>query len=227
MVGGEGTGKVLRGDVVVGLGEDAEGIEGSVGVETVFLCADDKRGGDDAGVDKGMGKAYGMATSGASGRDGEGETREMEDFCKGHGDGGVERLEDSVRTKGGGAVVDGHLVVGDGLRFAGGIARDDEGHVGRRGGYAEGGEGLTGGMESHGGEGSEAGTLGAGERGEGVARLRNSRERWLFGGEGVCGGGVKGGGFKGGGEGGTVAVGGAGGVKGDGGDAVAEGVEDF
>ena len=167
-----------------------------------------------------------MATSGASGGDGEGETREMEDFCKGHGDGGVERLEDSVRTKGGCAVVDGHLVVGDGLRFAGGVARDDESHVGGRGGDAEGGEGLTGGMESHGGEGSEAGALGAGERGEGVARLRNregvarlrnSRERWLFGG----------GGFKSGGEGGTVAVGGAGGVEGDGGDAVAEGVEDF
>ena len=193
MVGGEGTGKVLRGDVVVGLGEDAEGIEGSVGMKAVFLCADDKGRGDDAGVDKGMGKAYGMATSGAGGRDCKGETREMEDFCKGHGDGGVERLEDTVRTEGGGAVVDGHLVVGDGLRFTGGITRDDESHVGRRGGYAEGGEGLTGGMESHGGEGCEAGSLGAGERGEGVARLRNregmarlrnSRERWLFGGGG-------------------------------------------
>ena len=167
-----------------------------------------------------------MATSGAGSGDGEGETREMEDFCKGHGDGGVERLEDTVRTEGSGAVVDGHLVVGDGLRFAGGIARDDKSHVGGRGGDAEGGEGLTGGMESHGGEGSEAGALGAGERGEGVARLRNregvarlrnSRERWLFGG----------GGFKGGGEWGTVAVGGAGGVEGDSGDAVAEGVEDF
>ena len=89
MVGGEGTGKVLRGDVVVGLGEDAEGIEGGVGMKTVFLCADDKGGGDDAGVDKGMGETYGMATSGAGGRDGEGETREMEDFGKGHGDGGV------------------------------------------------------------------------------------------------------------------------------------------
>ena len=226
MVGGEGTGKVLRGDVVVGLGEDAEGIEGCVGVKAVFLCADNKGGGDDAGVDKGMGEAYGMATSGASGGDGEGETREMEDFCKGHGDGGVERLEDTVRTEGSGAVVDGHLVVGDGLRFAGGIARDDESHVGGRGGDAEGGKGLTGCMESHGGEGSEAGALGTSERGEGVARkrnregvarLRNSRERWLFGG----------GGFKGGGEWGTVAVGGAGGVEGDSGDAVAEGVEDF
>ena len=167
-----------------------------------------------------------MATSGAGSGDGEGETREMEDFCKGHGDGGVERLEDSVRTEGRGAVVDGHLVVGDGLRFAGGIARDDESHVGGRGGDAEGGEGLTGGMESHGGEGSEAGSLGTSEMVEGVARLRNrervarlrnSRERWLFGG----------GGFKGGGEWGTVAVGGAGGVEGDSGDAVAEGVEDF
>ena len=178
----------------MGLGEDAEGIEGGVGVKAVFLCADDKGRGDDAGVDKGMGETYGMATSGASGGDGEGETREMEDFCKGQGDGGVKRLEDTVRTEGGGAVVDGHLVVGDGLRFAGGIARDDESHVGGRGGDAEGGEGLTGGMESHGGEGSEAGALGAGERGEGVARLRNrervarlrnSRERWLFGGGGV------------------------------------------
>ena len=163
VVGGEGTGKVLRGDVVVGLGEDAEGIEGGVGVKAVFLCADDKGRGDDAGVDKGMGKANGMATSGAGGGDGEGETREMEDFCKGHGDGGVERLEDTVRTEGGGAVVDGHLVVGDGLRFAGGVARDDESHVGRRGGDAEGGKGLTGCMESHGGEGSEAGSLGAGK----------------------------------------------------------------
>ena len=217
MVGGEWTGKVLRGDVVVGLGEDAEGIEGGVSMEAVFLCADDKGGGDDAGVDKGMGETYGMATSGASGGDGEGETREMEDFCKGHGDGGVERLEDTVRTEGSGAVVDGHLVVGDGLRFAGGIARDDKSHVGGRGGDAEGGKGLTGGMESHGGEGSEAGALGASEMGKGVARLRNSRERWLFGG----------GGFKGGGEWGAVAVGGAGGVEGDSGDAVAEGVEDF
>ena len=66
-----------------------------------------------------------MATSGAGSGDGEGETLEMEDFCKGHGDGGVKRLEDTVRTEGGGAVVDGHLVVSDGLRFAGGIARDD------------------------------------------------------------------------------------------------------
>ena len=236
MVGGEGTGKVLRGDVVVGLGEDAEGIEGGVGVKAVFLCADDKGRGDDAGLDKGMGKAYGMTTSGAGGRDGEGETREMEDFSKGHGDGGVERLENTVRTEASGAVVDGHLVVGDGLRFAGGIARDDESHVGGRGGDAEGGKGLTGGMEGHGGEGCEAGALGTGERGEevarlrnreGVARLRNSRERWLFGGGGGKGWGVKGGGFKGGGEGGTVAVGGAGGVEGDSGDAVAKGVEDF
>ena len=194
----------MRGDVVVGLGEDAEGIEGGVGVKAVFLCADDKGRGDDAGVDKGMGETNGMATSGASGRDGEGETREMEDFGKGHGYSGVERLKDTVRTEGSGAVVDGHLVVGDGLRFAGGVARDDESHVGGRGGYAEGGKGLTGGMESHGGEGSEAGALGAGERGEGVARLRNregmarlrnSRERWLFGGGGVCGGEGKGGGF--------------------------------
>lgn len=220
----------------MGLGEDAESIEGSVGVKAVFLCADDKGGGDDAGVDKGMGEADGMAASGAGGRDGEGETREMEDFGKGHGDGGVERLKDTVRTKGGGAVVDGHLVVGDGLRFAGGVARDDESHVGGWGGDAEGGKGLTGGMEGHGGERSEAGTLGASERGEGVARLRNregvarlrnSRERWLFGGEGVERWGGKGGEFKGGGEGGTVAVGGAGGVEGDSGDAVAEGVEDF
>ena len=89
MVGGEWTGKVLSGDVVVGLGEDAKGIEGGVGVKTVFLCADDKSGGDYAGVNEGMGEAYGMATSGAGGRDGEGETREMEDFGKGHGDGGV------------------------------------------------------------------------------------------------------------------------------------------
>ena len=72
-----------------------------------------------------MSETDGMATSGTGGRDGEGETREMEDFCKGHGDGGVERLEDTVRTEGSGAVVDGHLVGGDGLRFAGGIARDD------------------------------------------------------------------------------------------------------
>ena len=85
-----------------------------------------------------------------------------------------------MRTKGGGAVVDGHLVVGDGLRFAGGIARDDESHVGRWGGDAECIEGLTGCMESHGSEGSEAGTLGASERGEGMARKRNFRERWLF-----------------------------------------------
>ena len=46
MIGGEGTGKILCGDVVVGLGEDAEGIEGGVGMKTVFLCADDKGGGD-------------------------------------------------------------------------------------------------------------------------------------------------------------------------------------
>lgn len=161
MVGGEGTGKVLSGDVVVGLGEDAEGIEGGVGMETVFLCADDKGGGDDAGVDKGMSEADGMTTSGTSGGDGEGETREVEDFGKGHGDGGVERLKDTVRTKGSGAVVDGHLVVGDGLRFAGGITRNDESHVGGWGGDAEGRKGLTGGMESHGGERSEAGSLGA------------------------------------------------------------------
>ena len=76
-------------------------------------------------MDKGMSETDGMATSGTGGGDGEGETREMEDFCKGHGDGGVERLEDTVRAEGSGTVVDRHLVVGDGLRFAGGIARDD------------------------------------------------------------------------------------------------------
>ena len=89
-----------------------------------------------------------------------------------------------MRTEGGGAVVDGHLVVGDGLRFAGGIARDDESHVRRRGSDAKGRKGLTGCMESHRGEGSEAGTLGAGERGEGVARKRNFREQWIFWGGG-------------------------------------------